>query len=275
MGLKQSGLRPDPGKGPCGEHAGAPRYAPRKRQRGEFTVGRILALTGILILMLLVPLYFLKNRDAKMAAQEAQERAQNSQVQQPVAASATPAPAASVAPAAPAAAAASTPGESAAAGPATIGLGLTYGVMPAPPGQTAPVVHVSCHGEPKPGFDEPHRGSCNPYKGDTTCRAVLPVLCYRAGGEPKPASLPNGFYEGWNNGELGLTQPVMGAVLKSRSAADARCAAELGEGWSMADFHAGGGGWGQSGWRHPSLRDGSRFWVHVADQPGNCWDAKP
>ncbi len=235
------------------------RAAGRSAQRGEFTIGRIIALTGILILMLMVPLYFLKNRDAEATKKEAQEIAAANQVLPVVAAPGASAPPSATNPSA-------TP---------FIGNGLTYGIMPGPPDQPAQVVHVGCHGEPKPGFDEPHRGSCNPYRGDTTCRTVLPLLCFKPGGQPKPDNLRSGFYDGWNNGELGQTQPVMGAVLESRTAADARCGAELGEGWAMADFHGGGGGWGQSGWRHPSLREGSRFWVHVTDQPGNCWDKKP
>jgi hypothetical protein len=78
----------------------------------------------------------------------------------------------------------------------------------------------------------------------------------------------------WAGGALGATQPVMGAVIESEAAGSARCEQELGAGWRMAGLHAGGSGaWALQGQRGPGLTGHTRYWVHAADQKGNCWDS--
>jgi len=197
---------------------------------------------------------------------------------------AAPSPAPPVAPlpalvAAPAAAPIDTPAAPVAApSPAAdsarpIGRGLSFALAD-PSTVPARVAHLSCHGEPAP-IDHPHRGSCNPYEGDTSCRTVLPIACYRASGAAAPPNLEQDFYKGWTNGELGATQPIMGAILKSEADASARCEAELGAGWRMAEFHDGNGGWGLQGERQRGLRGGTRYWVRINDQRGNCWNSPP
>ena len=156
---------------------------------------------------------------------------------------------------------------------APIGRGLSFAFAD-PSTVPVRVAHLACHGEPQP-IDRPHRGSCNPYEGDTSCRAVLPIACYRSSGAAAPANLEQDFYKGWTHGQLGATEPVMGAVLKSEAAASARCEAELGAGWRMAEFHDGGGGWGLQGERGSGLRPGTRYWVRINDQRGNCWNSAP
>ncbi len=137
-----------------------------------------------------------------------------------------------------------------------IGFGLTFARLDA--GQAgSETIALGCHAEPKP-LDRPHADSCNPYQGDTSCRTVLPVLCFRPGG----------------SGELMATEPVMGAILQSQAVASARCEAEFGAGWRMAEFHDGGGGPLQ-GRRGAGFGAQTRYWVHVNDQPGNCWDSAP
>ncbi len=148
--------------------------------------------------------------------------------------------------------------------------GLSFALAADPPGTPA-VVHLSCHGDPAT-VDHPHRGSCNPYGGDTTCRASLPVACMKSTGARVPDGLPQDFYSGWVKGQLGATRPVVGVTLKSAEAASALCLAELGAGWRMAEFHDGGGGWGLQGERSAGLRAGTRYWVRISDQRGNCWD---
>ena len=138
----------------------------------------------------------------------------------------------------------------------------------------ARIAHLACHGEPVP-LDHPHRGSCNPYEGDTSCRTVLPIACYRSSGAAAPPNLEQDFYKGWTHGQLGATKPIMGAILKSEPEASARCEAELGAGWRMAEFHDGGGGWGLQGERQGGLRAGTRYWVYINDQHGNCWNSPP
>ena len=153
--------------------------------------------------------------------------------------------------------------------------GLTF-AQPREEALPADVAHLSCHGEPR-ALDQPHQGSCNPYKGDMSCRTVLPVLCVRESGAPVPQGVESGFYKGWVRGALGASAPVMGAILTSRAVASARCEAELGPGWRMAEFHDGGGGWGLQGQRGMGLGQPglSRYWVAINDQRGNCWDSAP
>jgi hypothetical protein len=189
------------------------------------------------------------------------------------------------APAAPTDGPGTTPVDTAAAPPAPlatampadatrpIGRGLSFALADS---ATLParVAHLSCHGQPEP-IDHPHRGSCNPYEGDTSCRTVLPIACYRSSGAAAPPNLEQDFYKGWTHGQLGATKPIMGAILKSEPEASARCEAELGAGWRMAEFHDGGGGWGLQGERQTGLRSGTRYWVHINDQRGNCWNSAP
>jgi hypothetical protein len=133
-----------------------------------------------------------------------------------------------------------------------IGHGLTF-VLPFVDGKTPQeAVELSCHGEPRP-TDKPNKNSCNPYQGDTSCRAVLPVLCFKSGGM------------------LAGTSPTMGYLLDSEADASARCAKEFGTGWRMAEFHD-GGGWALKGQKGPGLITDARYWVHINDQPANCWN---
>jgi hypothetical protein len=125
--------------------------------------------------------------------------------------------------------------------------------------------------------------NCNPYTGDTSCRASLPVLCVKPTGAANPGFTPNpsSFYDGWVGGSLGLTTPQLGTSLTAQSVADNVCSAQYGPGWRMAEFHDGGGGWGYRGFdfldsRYPWAATPSpnppRFWVRISDQPANCWD---
>ena len=155
-----------------------------------------------------------------------------------------------------AAALALAPAVSTVAEPRGIGFGLTFARLDAGPGG-AETIALGCHAEPKP-LDRPHADSCNPYQGDTSCRTVLPLLCFRPGG----------------SGELMATEPVMGAILQSQAVASARCEAEFGAGWRMAEFHD-GGGWQLQGRRGAGFGAQTRYWVHISDQPGNCWDSAP
>lgn len=132
-------------------------------------------------------------------------------------------------------------------------------------------VLASCHGLPQ-GLDSPHAGSCNPYTGDTSCERALPVLCVRKDESAAPGGFPYDFYNGWAEGHLAATAPVIGASLHGVEEADALCREQLGEGFRMAEHHDAGGGWGLVGW-DDGLPAGTRLWTRINDQPGNCWDA--
>ena len=151
--------------------------------------------------------------------------------------------------------------------------GLSFALANSAASPTA-VAHLGCHGEPS-RLDRPHRNSCNPYQGDTSCRASLPVACIKSTGAKAPDKLEQDFYKGWVDGQLGATKPVRGSTLTSERAASTLCEAELGAGWRMAEFHDGHGGWGLQGERAGGIAPGTRYWVHINDQPGNCWDSRP
>jgi hypothetical protein len=262
----------------------------KSRQRGEFLMARALLLVLILLAMLIIPVWIKRGNDDKMNASTKAEQAQQTGQAK---STGTPsenvvttggAPVASMAESGAAAANgqnASTESTSVPAVPRPIGHGLTFALAPTESGggggstaaELANLTHLSCHGEPRQ-VDQPHRDSCNPYKGDTSCRVVLPVLCFQGKGLPQPAGIDAGQYKGWSGGVLGATQPVMGAILTSNAAGTARCEKELGAGWRMAEFHD-AGGWGMQGQRGLGLAPNTRFWVHINDQPGNCWDSKP
>jgi hypothetical protein len=227
--------------------------APRRRQTGEISLARTLFILGILLAMLVIPLWLKKCSDDKSIKTRVAEKAS--------AAGTTVKAGATVAP-------------SDQAGPRPIGFGLTFALVPPDDKMPSDVANLSCHGEPR-ALDQPHKDSCNPYKGDTSCRIVLPVLCLKPGTASLPTGVQDGFYQGWTGGTLAATQPVMGAILESQALATARCEAELGAGWRMAEFHDGNGGWGLQGLRGQGLSGNTRYWVHVKDQRGNCWDSTP
>lgn len=144
---------------------------------------------------------------------------------------------------------------------------------------------VSCH-DYTSGPSTPT--SCNPYVGDTDCREVRRILCIRQDGSAS-CSFAGSFYNGWAQGNIGLTHGVQGTSLTSLAVADAACVAEFGVGWQMAEFHDGGGGWQWTAYGNlndiftvndPSHTLNDRFWVYINDQPGapsvldggNCWD---
>lgn len=113
-------------------------------------------------------------------------------------------------------------------------------------------------------------GVCDPYEGDTVCTEALPVLCIKQTGAPNPG-LPDGFYDGWADGGIRLTDPVVGCRLDSVDAATDTCRRAFGYGWRMAEFHDGGGGW--NWWAHGKIDRNTRAWAHIDDQDANCWNS--
>ena len=167
------------------------------------------------------------------------------------------------------------------------GKGLTYGVY----------AHDPVLGIDRVGI----YGTGNPYVGDTLCKKKLPLLCVNVDGSARPGYTPTGngpFFEGWVEGHLQATLPVRGftAVNGGLAAADALCATSFGPGWRMAEFHdgafvygmdatnfcntancvtpwpAGAAHGGHTMWGYGHLNPAQRYWTHINDQPGNCWD---
>lgn len=236
----------------------------RRRQAGEIKLGRTLYIVGILLAMLVIPLWLKKCNEDKSAKSRVigETRAAGPAMN-------ALAPPASVGqPGAPV-----SPVPSVVTGePRPIGFGLSFAFVPPDDKVPAEVASLSCHGEPR-ALDQPHKDSCNPYKGDTSCRVVLPVLCLKPGGVSRPAGVPDGVYPAWTGGTLAATHPVMGAILTSQAVASARCEAEFGAGWRMAGRHDGNGGGSLQGLRGQGLSASTRYWVHVNDQRANCWDS--
>lgn len=167
--------------------------------------------------------------------------------------------------------------------PKPIGYGLTYALVP---DRNPDAATLSCTGEPSQ-LDRPYNGSCNPHQGDTSCRTVLPVLCFRPGAAPAPsgnsapvpaapgsAPVPTG-YGAWTGGTLGGAPAIMGAILDSEAAAHAYCERELGPGWRMAEYQDGGRGGLVQGQRSLGLSQNQRHWVLSRNQPANCWNSRP
>jgi subtilisin family serine protease len=119
------------------------------------------------------------------------------------------------------------------------------------------------------GADRFNCAGCNPYVGDALCTENHPILCIRPDGSPNPG-LPVNFDDGWIGGNVGLSANVRGDQLLSLANADAICANTFGPGWAMAEFHHPGGGWGWSS--RGNVNPAGRYWVHINDQPGNCWN---
>lgn len=161
------------------------------------------------------------------------------------------------------------------------------------------VTTLTCYA-PTPLYGQQEETACNAYREDTSCEVALPVLCLKETGEPRP-SYPvqhssgerAAFYRGWAGGHVGLTMSVVGYELTSPVSGDNLCVETFGLGYRMAEFHDGkfiygmdednffGDTWpdetqlSRGGWTffaYGDVSEDTRFWVHINDQPANCWD---
>lgn len=122
------------------------------------------------------------------------------------------------------------------------------------------------------GIDKVSCSNCNAYQGETSCKVSLPVLCTRIDNAPRPAytATPSEYYDGWSGGHIATTMPVQGTSLSTATTGDQLCRATFGDGWRMAEFHDGNGGWSFRAYGY--IRNDQRFWVRINDQPANCWN---
>jgi hypothetical protein len=130
-------------------------------------------------------------------------------------------------------------------------------------------VEVGCGWTPGAG------SQCEPYVGDTKCKAELPVLCFREADLDKPALLPTpSIYHSWSGGIVATTDPVRGDSFKTIRDANQFCADNFGDGWRVAEHHD---GWGWYYWAYGNVgikfNDAyRRFWIDINDQPrATCW----
>ena len=211
-------------------------------------MARALLVVGILMAMLVVPIYLWRDRDVQRAEVEKRELA------------ASPAPAAS---------SASAP----AGGGRLDGQGHTFGLA-TDDRVGADLALMVCQAEGASGEAGAPPSTCNAVQGDTPCRTVLPVLCLRPASQPVPAGQESMLGTAWTGGELAATEEVMGALLESEAAASARCAQAFGPGWRMVGTRDAPGGSRQlAGLRGGGLlpRPGQRYWVAAPGSGANCW----
>jgi preprotein translocase subunit SecG len=233
-----------------------------------FISSRTTAILAVLVVILVVPLWWSKNKKDSAKANAATQAKPTGKAQP--------------------SAQAGTPGESTAAAINPDRFGLSFGHMSVPntPSLTVDLMHSACSGTPQ-DMANPDKGQCNPAQGDSSCRSALPVLCVlQDGSTAESAGLVDTKVEGgspsysasagWVGGTLGATAPVAGFVLESLATANARCTKELGTSWRMAELHDGKGNAGNAsllGKRGPGLTSQqTRHWVYANDQKANCWD---
>ncbi|MCK5917863.1 MAG: hypothetical protein KAG34_05530 [Cocleimonas sp.] len=117
---------------------------------------------------------------------------------------------------------------------------------------------------------------CNPTQGDRMCHVKLPILCKRALGLPKPASLiiPNKYHK-WSKNVIATTPKISPNSLApagqrpTLAQANQYCKSQFGSGWKVAEFHD---GWGWNFKAYGNTGRSKRFWVNINDKPnGNCW----
>ncbi len=137
--------------------------------------------------------------------------------------------------------------------------GLTFGLYPQ--NTVTGMATPACQGSP--GAANPPGPDCNPYEGDTYCTEQRPLLCMKSAG----LSAPPGGAGNWSGNVIATTAPMLPPT--TLTGANSACAA-FGPGWTVAEFHAGGG------WKFGAYGDygnhGIRAWVDVNDQAnGTCW----
>lgn len=282
--------------------------------QGGFLSQRTWGILTILAALVLIPYWMAKTTNDKTAAKlfatqgnaapgvkptvaqkQAQTQAQTSSAEKPATAATT--------------ISSTTSSSSSTPNPDRFGLSFGHGDLQGKPG----LMVSACAGTPL-DMGNPDKSQCNPTQGDSSCRTALPVLCVlkdgstadsvglvntinatattavtvtatvtKAESSEKPQNTGLNLHTGWVSGTLGATAPVAGFVIGSLAQANARCAAELGPGWRMAELHdatgSGGAnasnGGGLVGKRGQGLTSQqTRHWVYVNDQKANCWDAQ-
>lgn len=146
------------------------------------------------------------------------------------------------------------------------GNGVTLAPFVGAPVPVKNLVALTC------GFGGRDQRLCDPYVGDMSCSAPLPVACFRAEGAPMPQSLANNVFRAmWSGGRLAFTEPVQGSRFARARDADAFCAARFGGEWRVARWHDGpnnGGIVGMSVQASPA----SRVWIDEVGSPyATCW----
>jgi hypothetical protein len=118
--------------------------------------------------------------------------------------------------------------------------------------------------------------ACDAYHGDQMCTVKHPVLCSKRMGLPAPladANNPSSYPTHWSGNVIATTPAVAPASdgLTTLAAVNQYCATQFGPGWEVAEFHDGNNeGWSIRAYGSVG-QPKARFWVHIKNQPANCW----
>ncbi len=146
-------------------------------------------------------------------------------------------------------------------------MGVTLHSIPVPEDKAPDVAAFECRpatsGEP----------DCKPFVGDQPCDSPMPMLCFRDLDLPRPpeAAFSSLTSRRWSGGEVAATEPIKASRFRTITDADRYCASRLGRDWRVAEWSAGGAGYGfaaKSGGRSFS----GRYWIDIRGVPyGTCW----
>lgn len=113
---------------------------------------------------------------------------------------------------------------------------------------------------------------CDPYVGDTSCRAALPVACFRDRHAPIPEPVRAARLGlNWSGGEVAVAPARRADAFRSIADVDSYCATQFGRGWRTLTYHDGGRpsqitAWGTIDESH------DRVWADIRGQPyATCW----
>ncbi len=113
---------------------------------------------------------------------------------------------------------------------------------------------------------------CNPYNGDTSCKAELPVACIKSGQHHK---LPDNVSDpitksSWTGSEIKFTPAVRGSSLETQNSAHALCRSTFGPDWRTVNIHD--GRMIDNILAKGDASEHGKAWVDSPMEPyGNCW----
>lgn len=117
------------------------------------------------------------------------------------------------------------------------------------------------------------QSGCDPFSGDLTCKAALPVGCFKGGDRQPDAARLDRLHlsvDSFSGGEVRMSVPIAGDKLPTLAAANKYCQAQFGDGWHVLSYHEGGGAGLVT---YSRIAPKSRMWIDIEDQQfANCWD---
>lgn len=147
-------------------------------------------------------------------------------------------------------------------------MGVTLVPIPIPKGRVPGVAAFDCRTESQASRN------CNPAVGDEPCGNLLPLLCFHDLQMPAPGEAVRYSAltrRSWSGGEVAATVPLRASQFRTISDADRFCRATFGKGWRVAEWHAGGWGYGFAA-ESKGMTFSGRYWIDIRGSPyGTCW----